>query len=84
MISSEPSFVSLAMHTISCMCIDVNLSSLATFSEIRIESSKLYPCQGINAILIFCPKANSPLSIDGPSANMSPLLTESPALTIGR
>ena len=40
-ISSEPSFVSLATHTSSCIWIEVNLSSFATFSETKIESSKL-------------------------------------------
>ena len=83
-ISSEPSFVSLAIQTISWIWIDVNLSSLATFSEIKIESSKLYPFQGIKAILIFCPNANSPLSTEGPSARISSFLTTSPAFTIGR
>ena len=83
-ISSEPSFVSLAIQTISWICIDVNLSSLATFSEINIESSKLYPFHGIKAIRIFCPSASSPLSTEGPSARISSAFTTSPALTIGR
>ena len=37
----------------------------------------------MKAILIFWPKANSPLSMDGPSAKISSFLTISPALTIG-
>ena len=40
-ISSEPSFVSLATHSNSSICIDVNLSSCTTRSDTKIESSKL-------------------------------------------
>jgi hypothetical protein len=40
-ISSLPSFVSRATHSNSSMCIEVNTSSFAMRSEMRIESSKL-------------------------------------------
>ena len=49
----------------------------------RIESSKLYPCQGMKAILIFCPKESSPKSTEGPSAKISFFLTLSPSATMG-
>ena len=38
----------------------------------------------MNAIVTFWPNANSPLSIDGPSAITSPAFTVSPLDTIGR
>ena len=58
--SSFPSFVSLTSKEYSSMCIEVNISSLTTFSEITIASSKLYPFQGIKATFIFRPRASSP------------------------
>ena len=45
--------------------------------DTRIESSKLHPFQGMKAIRIFCPSASSPMSIEGPSANISLALTTS-------
>ena len=62
---------------------DVNTSSVTHLSDINIESSKLYPCQGINATVTFFPKANSPVFVDGPSAIISPGFTLSPTLTNG-
>ena len=66
------------------MWIEVNTSSETHLSEIKIESSKLYPSQGIKATITFFPKANSPNCVDGPSAITSPCLTISPTLTKGR
>ena len=40
--------------------------------------------QGINATATFLPRANSPMSVDGPSAITSPLRTVSPTFTSGR
>ena len=37
----------------------------------------------MNPILMFLPKAISPKSVEGPSANTSPLSTQSPLATIG-
>ena len=59
-----------------------NVISYASF-EIKIESSKLYPCQGINATVTFLPSANSPSFVAGPSAIISPFLIWSPTLTNG-
>ena len=58
-------------------------SSVTHLSEIKIESSKLYPCHGMNATVTFLPKANSPNFVEGPSAIISPVLTLSPTLTKG-
>ena len=82
-ISSSPSFVSLAIISYSTICTEVNTSSVTHLSEIKIESSKLYPCQGINATVTFLPKANSPNLVEGPSAIISPVFTLSPTLTKG-
>ena len=48
-----------------------------------MESSKLYPCQGMNATTTFWPRASSPISVAGPSAMTSPFLTRSPGFTMG-
>ena len=72
------------MTSNSSMWIEVNTSSRAMRSEIRIESSKLYPCQGMKATSTFRPSASSPTWVDGPSAMMSPALTRSPTFTSGR
>ena len=40
-----------------------------------IASSKLYPYHGMNATMTFCPRANSPWFVAGPSAMMSPAFT---------
>ena len=82
-ISSSPNFVSRAITSYSTICTDVNTSSVTHLSEISIESSKLYPCQGMNATVTFFPRANSPNLVDGPSAIISPDLTLSPTLTKG-
>ena len=82
-ISSEPNFVSRAITSNSSIWIDVNTSSLTNFSDKRIESSKLYPFQGMKATNTFLPSASSPLSVDGPSAITSPFFTLSPTLTKG-
>ena len=58
--SSFPNFVSLTSKEYSPICIDVNISSRTTFSEITIASSKLYPFHGINATFMFLPNASSP------------------------
>ncbi len=65
------------------MWMEVKTSSRRMRSETRIESSKLYPCQGMKATMTFCPSASSPVSVAGPSAMTSPLRTRSPAFTIG-
>ena len=82
-ISSAPNFVSLAIDSYSSMWTEVNTSSVTHLSDIKIESSKLYPCQGINATVTFLPKANSPSLVAGPSAIMSPFLILSPTFTKG-
>ena len=82
-ISSSPSFVSLAIISYSTICTEVNTSSVTHLSEIKIESSKLYPCHGINATVTFLPKASSPSFVEGPSAIISPVFTLSPTLTSG-
>ena len=61
--SSFPSLVSLTSIEYSSMWIEVKTSSLTTFSEITIASSKLYPFQGMKATCIFLPKASSPLLV---------------------
>ena len=43
------------------------MSCLSRFSLSKIESSKLYPCQGMNATSTFCPSASSPVSVAAPS-----------------
>jgi hypothetical protein len=82
-ISSGPSLVSRATHSNSSMCTEVKKSSFTTRSLIRIESSKLYPHHGMNATRTLRPRANSPISVDEPSAMTSPALTWSPSRTIG-
>ena len=82
--SSGPSLVSRATQVSSSMWIVVNRSSSTTRSEIRIESSKLYPFHGMNATSRFWPNASSPMLVEGPSARTSPRSIESPALTSGR
>ena len=67
-ISSRPSLVSRATTSNSSMWIEVNRSSLTIFSEIRIESSKLYPPQGMKATSTLRPSASSPRSVAAPSA----------------
>jgi hypothetical protein len=81
--SSLPSLVSRAMHSNSSMWTEVNTSCLATRSLIKIESSKLKPCQGMNATITLRPRAISPMSQAGPSASTSPVVTISPGRTIG-
>ena len=61
--SSSPLFVSRTSNSNSSICTDVKISSRTTRSEITIASSKLYPCQGMNATFKFLPKANSPFSV---------------------
>ena len=61
--SSDPNLVSRTSKEYSSICIDVKISSLTTFSDITIASSKLYPFQGIKATFMFLPKANSPASV---------------------
>ena len=53
-------------------------------SEIRIESSKLYPFHGMKATRTLRPNASSPSSVEGPSAMISPALIRSPFRTSGR
>ena len=61
--SSIPSLVSLTSSEYSSTWIEVNQSSLTTFSLITIASSKLYPFQGMKATVRFLPRANSPFSV---------------------
>ena len=61
--SSIPSLVSLTSNEYSSTWIEVNQSSLTTFSLITIASSKLYPFQGMKATVRFLPIANSPFSV---------------------
>ena len=82
-ISSAPNLVSLAIDSYSSMCTEVKTSSVTHLSEIKIESSKLYPCQGINATVTFFPRASSPSFVAGPSAIISPFLILSPTFTKG-
>ena len=82
-ISSGPSFVSLAPQSNVTMWSDVDMSSLTRRSFTRIASSKLYPRQLMNATSRFLPSASSPWSVAGPSARQSPTLTFCPFLTIG-
>ena len=81
--SSSPRLVSRTSRSYSSMCIDVKISSRTTFSEITIASSKLYPCQGMNATSRLRPKANSPPSVAYPSLRISPFSTFWPLSTIG-
>ena len=81
--SSSPLLVSLTSNLYSTICREVKISSLTTFSEITIASSKLYPCHGIKATLRFLPSANSPFCVPNPSQITCPFLTLSPTLTIG-
>ena len=71
-ISSGPSLVSRATQVSSSMWMVVKRSSWTTRSEIRMESSKLYPFQGMKATSMFWPSASSPRSVEGPSASTSP------------
>ena len=80
--SSFPSFVSRTSIEYSSIWIEVKTSSLTTFSEITIASSKLYPFQGIKATWTFLPSASSPLLVAYPSHNTWPLETLSPLETI--
>src|SRR5574340_1192991 len=50
----------------------------------RIESSKLYPPQGMKATSTLRPSASSPISVAEPSATTSPASTWSPSSTTGR
>jgi hypothetical protein len=65
------------------MWIEVKMSSLTIFSEMRMESSKLYPPHGMKATRTFRPRARSPSLVAGPSAITSPPETFWPSVTIG-
>ena len=80
--SSLPSLVSLTSSEYSSMWIEVKTSSLTTFSEITIASSKLYPFHGMKATFIFLPKANSPFWVAYPSHKTWSFFTLSPFETI--
>ena len=81
--SSGPSLVSRASISNSSMWIEVYMSSRTSFSETRMASSKLYPRQGMKATSTLRPRASSPMSVQGPSAMIWPLITCCPTLTIG-
>ncbi|MNZ67414.1 hypothetical protein D3C78_856630 [compost metagenome] len=84
MISSGPSLVSRDTQVSSWMWMVVKRSSWTTRSDRQMESSKLKPFHGMNATRMFWPRASSPMSVDGPSAMMSPRPTTSPFCTSGR
>src|SRR5690606_27061436 len=67
--SSSPRFVSRTSNSNSSICKEVNKSCDTTRSEITIASSKLYPCQGMNATFKLRPNATSPFSVAYPSHN---------------
>ena len=70
--------VNFSQEMISCKTTKSN-TSMVKGAAFRIIKGNVV----VNATTTFCPKASSPLSIDGPSAKISPTLTSWPTRTIG-